>query len=261
MNKLITDLQTLGHLPKFNGVPRVLFCYWSGGPMPEVRKLSLEYLLTYAGVPVVLVNKESFLSRSSEENPVHPAFEFLSAVHQSDYVRTYLWHYVGGGWHDIKASKVNLACAWDEFSDPQVIFVGKPEHAKGPAKVFDKEGRWMPDYWKDLVSVIAWVGRPNTKFSKAVLAEMHTYLDGQLLELRKHPGKHSREKKIQSRTLLGHHAKKVYHLMMGREIHYPIPWTLFGNLFHPINFIFKNQVSKNLPQDVRKNAGIYHRGK
>ena len=44
-------------------------------------------------------------------------------------------------------------------------------------------------------------------------------------------------------------------------MNYPIPWTLFGNLFHPLNLIFKNHVSKNLPRDTVKNAGIYHRKK
>jgi hypothetical protein len=139
--------------------------------------------------------------------------------------------------------------------------VGKPEHANGPARVYDNEGRWMPDYWQDLVSVIAWVGRPNTKFSEAMLLEMHAYLDGKLSALKKHPGKHPREKKIQSRTILGQQAKKVYHWLLGRDIHYPIPWTLFGNLFHPLNLTFKNHVRRNLPQDAIKNAGIYHRKK
>lgn len=261
MSNLITDIKAIQHLPKCNGVPQVLFCYWSEGNMTEARKLSLDYLITYSGTPVVLVNKESFLTLSSQESPIHPAFEYLSAVHQSDYVRTFLWHHWGGGWHDIKASMVDLSCAWQEFLDPKVFFVGKPEHPKGPARVYDKDRRWMPDYWQELVSVIAWVGRPKTVLSEAMLSEMHNYLDGKLAVLRMHPGKHPREKKIQSKTLLGYVAKFFYQLLLGRDIYYPIPWTLFGNLFHPLNLIFKNHISRNLPQDAIKNAGIYHRKK
>ena len=195
MNKLITDLTAIPHLPKRNGVPQVLFCYWSGGSMSDARRLILEYLLTYPGIPVVLVKKESFLSLSTKERPIHPVFTYLSAVHQSDYVRTYLWHYWGGAWHDIKATQVDLRSAWEEFADPNVFFVGKPEEVKGPAKVFDKEGRWMPDYWKELVSVIAWVGRPKTLFSETTLSEMHSFLDSELLALKRYPGRHPGEKK------------------------------------------------------------------
>lgn len=90
---------------------------------------------------------------------------------------------------------------------------------------------------------------------------MNNYLDGKLAVLRMHPGKHPREKKIQSKTLLGYVAKFFYQLLLGRDIYYPIPWTLFGNLFHPLNLIFKNHISRNLPQDAIKNAGIYHRKK
>lgn len=261
MNELITDLQMLGNLPKSNGVPLVLYCYWSGGKMPDARRLSLDYLLKYAGIPVVLVNKESFLTLNTKKSPIHPAFEYLSAVHQSDYARTFLWHHWGGGWHDIKASMVDLSSAWQEFADPQVFFVGKPEHPKGPARIRDKEGSWMPDHWQELVSVIAWIGRPNTLFSETMLAEMHAYLDGKMDDLMRYPGIHPREKKIESRTLIGYTAKKINHLFLGREIHYPIPWTLFGNLFHPLNLVFKNNISRKLPQDTVKNAGIYHRKK
>jgi hypothetical protein len=261
MSELITDVHAVRHLPKRNGVPLVLFCYWSGGNMSEARKLSLDYLLTYVGLPVVLVDKNSFLSLSTAENPIHPAFEHLSAVHQSDYVRTYLWHYWGGAWHDIKASKVNLTSAWDEFADPDVFFVGKPEVRDGPARVFDKAGRWMPDYWQELVSVIAWVGRPRTLFSETMLSEFHAYLDTELPVLIRFPGRNPRERKIQRRTVLGNLTHKLYHLLLGREVGYPIPWTLFGNIFHPINLVFKKHVSKNLPRDTIKNAGIYHRRK
>lgn len=36
------------------------------------------------------------------EYPLHKAFEFLSAVHKSDYLRSYLLYHYGGGYSDVK---------------------------------------------------------------------------------------------------------------------------------------------------------------
>lgn len=261
MNTSLIELANLRQIPKKNGVPQVLFCYWAGGELPSVRRLSLDYLVKYTGVPVFLVDKERFLSLNTDENPIHPAFDYLSAVHQSDYVRAYLWHYWGGAWHDIKATKVDFSPVWEEFADPNVFFVGRPEEKNGPAKVMDESGRWMPNYWGELVSVIAWVGRPFTPFSEAMLAAMHAYLDERVATLARYPGRNPREKQIQGQTAIGRTMKSFYNQLMGREIHYPIPWTLFGNIFHPLNLVFNPHISRKLPIDLVKNAGIYHRKK
>ena len=36
------------------------------------------------------------------DHPLHPAFPYLSLVHQADYMRTYMMRYYGGGYSDIK---------------------------------------------------------------------------------------------------------------------------------------------------------------
>lgn len=259
MTGVITDISLIKRFSDKHGVPLVLWCFWAEGEMNDARKLSLEYMVKHVGLPVVMVSRESIYDLALPGFGIHPAFEYLSAVHQSDYVRTYLWHYYGGAWHDIKATQVDLSVGWEYFEDPSVYFVGKPETQGGAARVIDCEGRWMPDYWKELVSVIAWVGRPRTSFSQAMVTSMHRFLDEHLGVLKRYPGRHPREKKIESKNVFGKGFRQTTHLFSGRSLSYPIPWTLFGNLFHPLNYEFRDHVSKDLPRDSIKNAGIYHR--
>ncbi|WP_157971996.1 hypothetical protein [Pleomorphovibrio marinus] len=259
MTGLFTDMDQYARVRHEYGVPKVMWCYWSGGEMVKSRKKSFECLIKHIGIPVFLVNKRNFRRLEVSDIPIHPAFELLSAVHQSDYVRAYLWHFYGGAWHDIKATKVSFSKSWANFKDPEVYLVGRPEYPNGPARVLDNRGRWMPDYWKDLVSVIAWIGRPQTPFSEEVLKNFHFILDQHIDLLRKNPGRHPREKRIEPLHGLRRQLIKVSYYFRGRDVAYPLPWTLFGNIFHPLNLQFHSHVLKGLPHDKVKNAGMYHR--
>lgn len=242
-----------------NGVPKVIWCYWAGGPMNESRTKSFEVLLANIGVTVCLVNRENVTDFVQTKKPLHPAFGYLSAVHQSDYLRAYLLHFYGGGWHDIKATLMNYEKVWDSFSDPNIHLIGKPEVKGGPARVFDQEGRWMPDFWQELVSAIAWVGRPSTPLSHALLQNMEAHLDANFELLKQNPGVHPREKKLEARNPLTKIIKTMEFRMKGKNPNYPLQWTFFGDFFHPLNYKFKNHISTQLPVDEEKNAGIYHR--
>ncbi|MFN3999967.1 capsular polysaccharide synthesis protein [Algoriphagus sp.] len=259
MPALINSKKEFELLEFKHGVPKVIWCYWAGGPMNESRSKSFEVLLTNIGVTVCLVNRENAIDFVQKKNPLHPAFEYLSAVHQSDYLRAYLLHHYGGGWHDIKATLMNYEKVWDHFSDPNFYLVGKPEVKGGPAKVFDQDGRWMPDFWQELVSAIAWVGRPNTPLSRDLLNTMGAHLDVHFEMLKKNPGIHPREKKLEASNPLIKIFKTIEFRIKGKNPNYPLQWTFFGNCFHPLNYHYKNHISNLLPVDEEKNAGIYHR--
>jgi hypothetical protein len=259
MPALINSKKEFDLLENKHGVPKVIWCYWAGGPMNESRAKSFDVLLANIGVTVCLVNKETVSDFVQNKNPLHPAFEYLSAVHQSDYLRAYLLHHYGGGWHDIKATLMNYDIVWDHFLDLNVYLVGKPEVKGGPAQVFDREGRWMPDFWQELVSAIAWVGRPNTPLSLDLLKNMEAHLDANFELLKQNPGIHPREKKLESRNPLTRFFKTIEFRIKGKNPNYPLQWTFFGNFFHPLNYLYKNNVSNQLPVDEVKNAGIYHR--
>lgn len=253
------SVENINQLKKINNVTFVVWCYWSGKAMSKNRQLSFDMLTKNVGVPVFLVTNENIDQIEKINSPFHKSFPYLSDVHKSDYIRIYLLHHYGGGWHDIKATEISFTDVWTEFIDSEIYMIGHPEREGGPATVFDKEKRWMPDYWRDLISVTSWVGKPNTKLSEAMLTGIEALLEEHFEALKKHPAKHSREKKVIGKSKLAKIFIRLKNFITNRNNNYPLPWTVFGNIFHPLNYQYRNHISLKLPQDKVKNAGIYHR--
>ncbi|MBV5315724.1 MAG: hypothetical protein JZU47_20670 [Prolixibacteraceae bacterium] len=230
----------------------VVWCFWYDGFMNENRTRSLELMKANLGVPLCLITKENLNEFILPDNPLHPTFQWLSDVHKSDYMRIYLLHHYGGGWHDIKPTQVNFSGVWKEFDDPEVYLVGRPEIKGGPAKIFDKEGEWMPDCWPFLVGCGWWVGRPGTPLSLEMYQNINLFLDSNYEALKKYPAKtpfDRRKKNLFSKIPLFHLFHKGY----------PLPWTVFGNIFHPLNYKYRANVKNTLPFDSQYNLGLPYR--
>jgi len=243
-----------------HGVPFVLWCYWEGEAMQGNRKLSFDYLQEHIGVPIALVGPENIAAFILADHPLHQAFPCLSIVHRSDYIRAYLLHFYGGAWHDIKATEVSFADCWEQFQAPNLFLIGRPELPKGAAAVQLSPGRYIGDHWQDLVAVPAWIGRPQTPLSRDIYRELIQLLDDNLAALQKYPARHAREKKIHRKNIFQELFVQIKCLCTGRNPNYPLDWTVFGNIFHPAVYRYRDHIARNLPTDQAKNAGIYHRG-
>lgn len=242
-----------------NGVPFVIWCYWEGEPMTGNRLLSFSYLRQNIGVPVCIITPENIGLFINKEHPLPTAYRHLSIVHRSDYIRAYLLHHYGGGWHDIKATEVSYANVWNNFENHSIWMVGRPETKNGAAKTYDEKGRYMPYYYSKLIAVPSWVGRPNTPLSRAILTGIESIIEKKSDLLRRHPSIHPRDKKIDSKSLIKRIFQWLKFTYQGRSTKYPLDWTLFGNIFHPCILLYHSHVSIELPVDEIKNAGIYHR--
>ena len=79
---------------------------------------------------VVLVSPDNLVEWLIPDSPIHPAYERLSLVHRSDYLRSYLMHHHGGGYADIKRDYGDLTPCFDrlENSNRQWL-LGYPESA------------------------------------------------------------------------------------------------------------------------------------
>ena len=53
-------------------------------------------------IPVLLVTPDDLAAYVLPEHPLHEAYEGLSFVHRSDYLRCYFLNFHGGGYADIK---------------------------------------------------------------------------------------------------------------------------------------------------------------
>ena len=240
-------------------MPFVVWCYWEGPPMTGNRRLSFEYLQAHIQVPICLITPDNLHHFIVEGHPLPRAFNQLSIVHRSDYIRAYLLHHYGGGWHDIKATEVSYEKVWEEFRNDAIWIVGKREIAKGAAKIYNADGDFVPDHYQKLIAVPSWVGRPQTSLSADLLSGIEAIIEQNADTLFMYPAKHPREKRISSRNPIKRLFTIIKFKYQKRSIHYPLDWTLFGNVFHPAILKYHQHVSFKLPADKRKNAGIYHR--
>lgn len=250
MKIIISKKGYIRHVKK-SVVPRVVWCFWDGEEMNKTREDSLLLMSKHLEVPVCLITTKNINEFILSKAPLHPGYYYLSSVHKSDYLRIYLLHYYGGGWHDIKPTEISFKNVWDEFEDSNVFLVGKPEIKNGPAKIYDNEGRWMRRYWKDLVSCGAWVGKANTLLSKEMIKNINCLLDENLELLKLNPPKNAYDCKIKKYRYF---KKKV----LGYK-EYPLDWTVFGNIFHPLNYKYRHNVKKTLPFDLVENLGRSYR--
>lgn len=242
-----------------NKVPFVVWCYWEGKPMNSNRLNSFELLKQNIGVHIQLVTPENLSEFVLADFPLHDAYMYLSVVHRSDYIRAYLLHHYGGGWHDVKATEVSFENCWEEFSNSDIWLIGRPELPNGAAPVFLENGESISMYWDKLITVPAWIGIKQTAFSKELLEGIEQILDENYELLRRYPAKHAREKYTKPKNLLHRTLLFIKKTAEGRNPNYPLEWTLFGNVFHPLVLKYQTHVSKKLPIDSVKNAGVYHR--
>lgn len=243
-----------------NNIPFVVWCYWEGPLMTNNRLLSFNLLKENIGVPVCLITPENINKFLIKGAPLPTTYSKLSVVHRSDYIRAYLLHHYGGAWHDIKATEVSYASSWDIFKDPNVWIIGRAEKQKGAAQIYTDNGIYVPQEYKKLIAVPSWIARPKTDFSKDLLLGIENILELNKEKLNKHPAKHPREKYISPRNFLHKIIIWIKHTYAGRNVNYPLEWTLFGNVFHPMLLKHQAHIDYNLPEDKNKNAGIYHRG-
>lgn len=75
---------------------------------PTIAKEATKVLLTKnSGVEVKLITPKNLNNYLLPDFPLHPAYDYLSLVHKSDYLRCYFMHFHGGGYSDIKPNYKN----------------------------------------------------------------------------------------------------------------------------------------------------------
>ena len=70
--------------------------------MSQNRKKSLKLLPIQTECKITFVTPDNLHTYIKKDNPLHPAYDYLSEVHKSDYLRIYFMKFYGVGYHDIK---------------------------------------------------------------------------------------------------------------------------------------------------------------
>lgn len=80
---------------------RTIFTLWCGtNPLTEIRIKNLQSIRDNSGCNVELITPNNINNYLIE--PLHEGYQYLSAIHKSDYLRAYFAYFYGCGYSDIK---------------------------------------------------------------------------------------------------------------------------------------------------------------
>ena len=198
---------------KVRPAPGHLFALWTGdNEMSTNRAEALADMRSRLDITLVTPdNLDQWLVAGA---PLHPAYEHLSFVHRSDYLRAYLMHHHGGAYLDVKreygdvpgvvmrlnASREHWIAGFGELTSASVCQEAAPTRAA------------LRRHHGMLIGTSAFAARPDTPLTAEWIAELHSRLDRYAAALAMHPGD-----------------------AMGDNDGYPIPWTgILGNIFMPL---------------------------
>jgi hypothetical protein len=211
-----------------------IFCFWTGNnEMSSNRRECLKQLVEKSECSVTLVTPENLSKYILPNEPLHPAFNYLSETHKADYLRTYFMHFYGGAYSDIKRTTGSWRQAIDLLrNDENIWAVGYKEIRGGVA--------YQPyeDKWNDLIGNCAYIFKPRTPLTYAWHEEMISLLDSKLNDLIKYPAKNPQDSKEKYKDGIG----------------YPLEWNeMLGRIFHKWVYKYRDHVDQSLPISIFSN--------
>jgi len=191
--------------------------------MSKNRLSHLNSLKEKCNCQVLLINTSNLNKYILKEHPLHPAYQYLSATHKSDYLRTYFMNFYGGGYSDVKSTTASWKEHFDNLLNSDKWVCGYPEINGGVAY------KPLNNKWKELVGNGCYICKPNTPFTNEWYNEMIQLLDQKLILLKENP------------------ATNVIDCFENSG-KYPIEWNeMLGRIFHKYNYKYKEYFSNNLP--------------
>lgn len=228
-----------------HGIPQVVFVFWFNHkntlpPMSLNRFNALKSLIKNIGVPVIIITHENLGCFIKKNYPIHPGFQYLTGNHKSDYLRTYMLHHYGGGYHDIKFREKSWEHEWDRFEDKEIWIIGRRELK--PDCIGHPPGEnWVKKEYKKLVTMSWIICRRNTEYTRTLMKMLNDTLDKHLEQLIKHPAKIPR----------GYNPNDLANI--DPEYPYPLRWLeLMGEHFHPLMLKCTEHICFGLPDVVYK---------
>lgn len=211
---------------------RYIFSGWMGpGEMSEAREKALLSLIRNTGCPNIHLTVNTLVSWRHPAFPFHPAFPYLSAVHQCDYLRCYSMHVYGGGYADVKHTIKNWNPFFNALATSNAFGAGYTEVGpQGVARVGGQLEEDMKANFNKIVGVCAIIFRPQTEFTTEWFARLNKLLDDRYETLKKNPAKHPQDRFGAQFT-------------DGSTSEYPFAWTeVGGDIFHPLAYQYHEQI-------------------
>jgi hypothetical protein len=69
-----------------------LFCFWTGDNPMTPNRLKALSTMRNSGLDVIFLTQKNIDTWVLDADPLHPAYQYLSAIHRADYLRMYFMH-------------------------------------------------------------------------------------------------------------------------------------------------------------------------
>ncbi len=247
LDQIYSEGTNLKEVEYVNGIPKVVYIVWFGGKqnMSTNRLKALNSLTQNIGVPYILITENNFKDFEVSDHPIHPSFKNLSGNHQSDYLRAYLLHHHGGGYHDIKYRDLGWQGEWEDFKDEQVWMksCAEIEESHIGYDLDHPETKEIQKQFSQLGSMCWIISRKNTPYTKDLLDKIDKKLDFHLNKLEIYP----------STKPAGYYADRPMEKLREGD-KYPLRWLeLMGEHFHILMHKYREHNKLDLPRPNLKN--------
>lgn len=190
--EFITREQLVSWAVPVSSLPRVVWCFWTGeNELTENRTNSLLQLQAMnPDLELRLVTPLELPDYEQEGHSFHPAYQFLSLNHRSDYLRCYFMHHYGGVYSDIKKPLYAWAGILGRLEDsPTKWAIGYRELGhRNVAQLPGRLGHDLRTRFRRVIGNGVFAFRPRTPFTAEWLGEVESRLDRHSPELSRHPG-------------------------------------------------------------------------
>lgn len=199
-----------------------IYVFWTcDNKISENRLNSIKQLKEVTECNIIFVDINNLKNYLLDEHPLHPAYKYLSAVHKSDYLRTYFMNFYGEGYCDIKKTTGSWKQSFHDLYNSDAWINGYKEIPGGSPVGINH------NY---LIGNGAYICKKNTPLTNEWYNNMIILLDKKLEDLKKNPANNPRDS-------FNNNGSK-----------YPIAWAeMLGCIFHPLIFKYKEKVLKTLP--------------
>ena len=221
---------------KLKDAKKCIYIFWTGNnEMSDRRKYGVQKLKDISGVDIIVVSPTNLKNYILDDFPLHPAYEFLSLVHKSDYLRCYFMYHHGGGYSDVKATNNSWLEAFETLNNSNFYVLGYREILGGIARIgsdpvltYD-----LRRYYFKNLGVCSFIFKPKSPIAKEWLNELNSRLDGYLPTLKVYPGN-----------------------VLGDNLGYPIQWTMIlSQILHPIFLKYQSKILQN--NDIKPSITDY----
>ena len=217
---------------------RKIYCVWVGHnnqDMNENRKAGLASLFVNSKVNVVVIDNNNLFSFILPEAPLHEGFQYLSDVHKADYIRTYMMHFYGGGYTDIKPCNYSWTPYFDQLEQSKSFGIGAQED-EGPLSTPEIIREEYGHLWPYMISNDMYIFKPRSEFTYLWYTQMILKMNIYLEQLRLNPAQTAREAADTVVTK------------------YPIRWAgILAEIFHPLCVKYTDRIIKTMPYPIREN--------